>query len=338
MAEQIVLSVQNLGVGFKTESGFLPVLRGVNIDVKAGEIVALVGESGCGKTMTALSIMGLLPPGAYVSGGRIEFLGIDLLSLTDEERRKIRGKEISMIFQEPSTSLNPVLKVGEQIEEVLVFHYNATKELARRRALQMLKMVEIPSPQRVFDMYPHQLSGGMKQRVMIAQALAAGPKLLIADEPTTALDVTVQAQILSLLKRLQRNLKLSVLLITHNLGIVAELAQRIYVMYAGRIVEEAPVEEIYTSPAHPYTQGLLASIPTVKGKKELKYIPGTVPSVKELAQISGCPFFNRCPKADSVCSKVFPPPHQVSPGHRVWCFHPEVRGASGKKSEEVFSG
>jgi oligopeptide/dipeptide ABC transporter ATP-binding protein len=287
---QTLLTVEDLKVSFNTDNKSLKAVDGVSFNVVQEEVLGLVGESGCGKTLTALSIMRLLPPNANLSG-RIFFKGEDILTKKDEDLRKIRGRDISMIFQEPMTSLNPVFTIGYQIAEVLITHKNMTKRQAMDEAVRLLKSVKIPSPELRIKEYPHQMSGGMRQRVMIAMAIACNPSLIIADEPTTALDVTIQAQILELLGSLKEKNKMSLLLITHDLGIVAEWSHRIEVMYAGRIVEEAIVSEIFLNPRHPYTIGLLESLPKKKGER-LCPIPGQVPKLDELP--SGCKFSPRC--------------------------------------------
>ncbi len=317
-----LLEVDNLKTHFFTRDGVVRAVDGVSFTVNAGETLAVVGESGCGKSVTSLSILRLIatPPGRVVAG-EIRFQGRDLLKLGEPEMRKVRGNEISMIFQEPMTSLNPVLTVGRQIAEALTLHRGLSRNEASARAIEMLKLVHIPEPERRVTEYPHQLSGGMRQRVMIAMALACDPKLLIADEPTTALDVTIQAQILDLMRELKDKTGAAIVLITHDLGVVADMAQRVVVMYAGRIVEQALVADLYAHPRHPYTAGLLASIPRLNeadDNKRLAEIPGMVPSLKEA--IAGCVFAPRCTYATARCQREYPPLEEKSPGHSVACW------------------
>jgi peptide/nickel transport system ATP-binding protein len=298
----------------------VPIVDGVSLSVGRGETVCVVGESGCGKSLTALSVLRLLDPPLFATGGRIRFGGVDLLRLAEPELRKVRGKRIAMIFQEPMTALNPVLTVGEQIVEVLTLHEGMSRKTARARAIELLGEVRLPAPARQVDAYPHVLSGGMRQRVMIAMALACGPELLIADEPTTALDVTVQAQILALLAELQERRGMSLLLITHDLGVVAETARRVAVMYAGRIVEEAPVRALFRAPQHPYTRALLRSLPGAAGGK-LKSIPGQVPA--PAAYPPGCRFHPRCDERFEPCAAA-QPGWTVVGETRVACFAREA--------------
>jgi peptide/nickel transport system ATP-binding protein len=317
-----LLEVEGLKTWFYTRDGVVRAVDGVSFDVHAGETVAMVGESGCGKSVTSLSILRLIasPPGRTIAG-RITFEGRNLLALPEEEMRKVRGNEISMIFQEPMTSLNPVLTIGRQIAETLTLHRGLSRGDAMARTVEMLKLVNIPEPDSRTDQYPHQLSGGMRQRVMIAMALACGPKLLIADEPTTALDVTIQAQILDLMRALKARTGAAILLITHDLGVVAEMAQRVFVMYAGRKVEEAPVADLFARPRHPYTRGLLASIPRLGAavaRKRLAEIPGVVPSLREA--IPGCVFAPRCAYATERCRREYPPLERKADGHFVACW------------------
>ncbi|MGE5095700.1 MAG: ABC transporter ATP-binding protein [Betaproteobacteria bacterium] len=316
-----LLDVQDLRTHFFTRDGVVRAVDGVSFSVEKGETLAIVGESGCGKSVTSLSILRLIasPPGRTV-GGRVMFEGRDLLALPMPEMRRIRGDAISMIFQEPMTSLNPVLTIGRQISEVLTLHRGLSREDAARRALEMLRLVHIPEGERRIGQYPHELSGGMRQRVMIAMALACEPRLLIADEPTTALDVTIQAQILDLMRELKSRTGAAIVLITHDLGVVAEMAQRVVVMYAGRKVEEAPVVELFARPCHPYTRGLLDSMPKLglRGRR-LTEIPGTVPSLME--PIPGCTFAPRCPFATQQCREEYPPLEEKSPGHSAACWH-----------------
>jgi peptide/nickel transport system ATP-binding protein len=296
-----LLDVQDLRTYFHTEEGVARAVDGVSLSVERGEMLGLVGESGCGKSVTSLSVMGLVPePGRVEEGSRIRFGERELTGASEKEMRKVRGNDIAMIFQEPMTSLNPVYPVGEQIAEAVRLHQGMNKKEARQRSIELLELVGIPVPERRVDEYPHQLSGGMRQRVMIAMALANEPDLLIADEPTTALDVTIQAQILELLAELRARLGMGVLLITHDLGVVAEVCDRVVVMYAGQVVEEGPVERIFASPAHPYTEGLLAAVPRPDQKAgRLAVIPGTVPSPTRWP--TGCRFRARCPYAWDLC-------------------------------------
>jgi peptide/nickel transport system ATP-binding protein len=323
-----LLAVENLKTWFYTRDGVVRAVDGVSFSVQAGETLAIVGESGCGKSVTSLSILRLIasPPGRTLAG-RIIFEGTDLLSLPEAEMRKVRGDRISMIFQEPMTSLNPVLSIGRQIAETLQLHRHLGHAAAIARAIELLHLVKIPEPERRVAQYPHQLSGGMRQRVMIAMALACDPRLLIADEPTTALDVTIQAQILDLMRELQAKTGAAIVLITHDLGVVAEMAQRVVVMYAGRIVEQAPVKELFARPRHPYTQGLMKSIPRLgeiekQGetgtRRRLAEIPGMVPSLKQ--EIAGCIFAPRCAYATERCRSEYPPLEQKPPGHYVACW------------------
>jgi peptide/nickel transport system ATP-binding protein len=322
------LEVENLGTWFYTRQGIVKAVDGVDFQVASGETLAIVGESGCGKSMTALSLMRLIPepPGRIVSGA-VRLGGRDLLKIGEEEMRKVRGNEISMIFQEPMTSLNPVMTIGKQIAEALVLHRNMNRKAAFRRAIEMLDLVRIPEPAQRAREYPHQLSGGMRQRAMIAMALACNPKVLIADEPTTALDVTIQAQILDLIVELQREFSAAVILITHDLGVVAETARRVIVMYAGRKVEEAEVGELFARPLHPYTAGLMASIPRLdlmrgedkRPEGRLQEIPGIVPPLFALPP--GCAFAPRCPKADDLCRRERPAYEKKRPAHWAACWH-----------------
>ncbi len=324
-----LLDIQGLKTHFKTDDGWLHAVDGVDIAIDAGETVGVVGESGCGKSVTAKTVMKLIdmPPGKIVAG-RVLWQGRDLVPLGPAEMQKIRAKEIAIIFQEPMTSLNPVFTIGEQIAESVRLHEGLSKREAMNRAVEMLKLVNIPTPERRVGDYPHQFSGGMRQRVMIAIALACNPKLVIADEPTTALDVTIQAQILDLLAELKERLGMAVMLITHAMGVVAEVAQRVVVMYAGKVVEEAPVNELFGHPLHPYTQGLIRSIPRIDTaaiqKVRLETIPGTVPKLIEPAD--GCRFAGRCKYAMPECSRATPPLVEVARGHKVACIlHPAMR-------------
>jgi peptide/nickel transport system ATP-binding protein/oligopeptide transport system ATP-binding protein len=318
---ETLLSVRGLTTRFFTEEGVSYAVEDVSFDVPRGRTVALVGESGCGKTVTALSILRLVPdpPGRTVAGSVI-MGGTDLLALSEAAMREVRGNRISMVFQEPMTSLNPVFTIGDQIAESLTLHKRISRADALGRTVAMLRKVGIPDPQSRLREYPHQMSGGMRQRAMIAMALVCGPALLIADEPTTALDVTIQAQILDLLRGLQGDLGMSILLITHDLGVVAETAHQVAVMYAGRIVEKAPVLELFDNPLHPYTVGLFRSRPTLEHKGALEAIPGLVPS--PLAIPPGCPFHPRCPLSDGArCLHERPPLQPRKEGHAVACWH-----------------
>ena len=322
-----LLSVENLQTHFGTPDGVVRAVEGLSFHIDAGETVAIVGESGCGKSVTSMSILRLIPTPPGKMAGRIMFEGRDLLACTDAEMRALRGKEISMIFQEPMTSLNPVMQVGQQIGESLRLHEGLSARDAERRAVEILTLVGIPAPECRVKVFPHQLSGGMRQRVMIAIALACNPKLLIADEPTTALDVTIQAQILDLMRDLKTRLGSAIMLITHDLGVVAEMAQRVVVMYAGRKVEEGTVGEIFGNPQHPYTRGLLGAVPKLgsslemTGRSKLTEIPGQVPSLRK--PIIGCPFAGRCAIATEICSKIAPAVEEKQPGHFVACHYAE---------------
>ncbi len=322
-----VLEVSGLSTVFHTRRGLVRAVQDVSFAVNAGETLAIVGESGCGKTITALSLMRLVPmPPGEIAAGSVKVDGTDLLKLSDNEMREMRGSKIAMIFQEPMTALNPLLTVGNQIEEMVVLHDKCSREVARKRAVEMLHHVRIPEPDRRAREYPHQLSGGMRQRAMIAMALACRPKVLVADEPTTALDVTIQAQILDLIGDLQREFGTAVVLITHDLGVVAETAKRVVVMYAGRKVEEAPVEEIFARPYHPYMQGLMNSIPRVGSARGLDVAPderlqeisGIVPPLNDLPP--GCAFEPRCTKADARCKTQRPELATKAPDHIAACW------------------
>jgi peptide/nickel transport system ATP-binding protein len=317
-----LLEIENLQTHFRTRDGVNRAVDGVSFTVEAGETLAIVGESGCGKSVTASSVLRLIPEPPGKIKGSIRFEGVDLLKLDERAMRDIRGNQISMVFQEPMTSLNPVLTVGRQIGETLRLHQGLGREAAERRAVEMLRLVRIAEPERRAREYPHQLSGGMRQRVMIAIALACNPKLLIADEPTTALDVTIQAQILDLMSELKQRVGAAIILITHDLGVVAEIAERVLVMYAGRKVEEAPVGELFRSPRHPYTQGLLGALPKLGSSlnekaTKLVEIPGAVPSLKQ--RIAGCVFASRCALARDVCRHVPPALELKAPGHLAAC-------------------
>ena len=300
-----LLDIENLSTSFYTEDSVIRAVRGINLQIRKGEVLAIVGESGCGKSVTALSILRLLPmPPGHFDSGSIKFNGRDLIRLSETDMQNIRGNDISMIFQEPMTSLNPILTVGDQVSEAIIQHQNKTHAKARILTLELLNKVAIPSPKIRMDQYPNELSGGMKQRIMIAIAIACRPALLIADEPTTALDVTIQAQILNLLATLRQETEMSILLIIHNLGIVAQFANRVAVMYSGKIVEEAPVEIIFDNPMHPYTRGLLNSLPSTGKKRKLEPIPGAVPHPAFLP--SGCAFHPRCNEAMPQCQQQSP--------------------------------
>jgi peptide/nickel transport system ATP-binding protein len=317
-----LLEIENLQTHFRTPDGVNRAVDGVSFTVEAGETVAIVGESGCGKSVTASSVLRLIPEPPGKIKGSIRFEGVDLLKLDERAMRDIRGNQISMVFQEPMTSLNPVLTVGHQIGETLRLHQGLGREAAERRVVEMLRLVGIAEPERRAREYPHQLSGGMRQRVMIAIALACNPKLLIADEPTTALDVTIQAQILDLMSELKQRVGAAIILITHDLGVVAEIAERVLVMYAGRKVEEAPVGGLFRSPRHPYTQGLLGALPKLGSSlnekaTKLVEIPGAVPSLKQ--RIAGCVFASRCALARDICRHVPPALELKAPGHLAAC-------------------
>src|SRR3954464_3613323 len=323
-----VLEVRSLRTQFMTQDGVVKAVDDVSFYVMPGETLGVVGESGSGKSMTGLSIMRLIPsPPGKIANGQVLFEGKDIIKMSDGQVRSIRGNKIAMIFQDPMTSLNPVLTVNRQISEALELHLKMDKSAARKRSIELLTEVGIPSAESRIDDYPHQFSGGMRQRVMIAMALACNPKLLIADEPTTALDVTIQAQILDLMRDLKTRLGSAIMLITHDLGVVAEMAQRVVVMYAGRKVEEAPVGEIFANPQHPYTRGLLGAVPklgsslSMQGRTKLAEIPGQVPSLRQ--RIQGCPVASRCLSATDLCRDVAPAVEEKRPGHRVACHFAE---------------
>ena len=319
MNSENVLEIRALRSSFFTDKGEVPAVNGIDMDIPKGKVVGLVGESGCGKSMTARSIMGLLKYPGKVAGGQIMMGETDLTKLKDRELRRICGKDISMIFQEPMTSLNPVLRVGRQVQETLLVHdHSISKEEARRQVIEMFKRVGIPEAEKRFSCYPHELSGGLRQRVMIAMAMVCKPQLLIADEPTTALDVTIEAQILRLMKELCQESSMSVLLITHNLGVVAQLCDYVYVMYAGRIMEQASIYDLFDHPSHPYTRGLMASIPQIGNNPEyLHTIPGVVPNLLHLPK--GCSFCNRCEYADVRCRDSLPDLYLVGDNHYSRC-------------------
>ena len=332
MSGHPLLQVDGLVTSFKTPSVTVRAVDGVSLSVARGQTVCIAGESGCGKSLTALSIMGLLPDVARVESGVIRFNGVDVLALPPAERRGLRGRALAMIFQEPMTALNPVLSIGHQIAEVFAIHGTAGRREAREKVLALLRQVKIPDAERRYDEYPHQMSGGMKQRVMIAMALASRPELLIADEPTTALDVTIQAQVLNLLRELQRELGTGIVFVTHDLAVVAEIADRVVVMYAGRVVEQGSVADVLEHPAHPYTIGLLAARPrpgqTRHGGQRLNVIPGAVPS--PFVKTDGCRYEARCPRAQARCRVDVPALARVAPGakddgsgHAAACHFPE---------------
>ncbi|BDG62152.1 ABC transporter ATP-binding protein [Caldinitratiruptor microaerophilus] len=320
-----LLEIENLHVTFHTYAGEVQAVRGVDLTLREGESLAIVGESGSGKSVTMLSVMRLLPRNATVTG-RIRFAGRDVLALRNSELRRVQGREIGMVFQDPMTSLNPTLTVGLQITESLRYHLGMGKREAEERAIELLKMVGVPAAESRLNQYPHQFSGGMRQRVMIAIALACQPRLLIADEPTTALDVTIQAQIMNLLKELKKKLNMSLILITHDLGIVAGMADRVMVMYGGQVVEQGPVRDIYYNSRHPYTWGLLRSVPRVHAsrRERLESIPGSPPNL--LAPPSGCPFHPRCRHAMVICEEEAPQLQEVRGEHRsaCWLLHPQA--------------
>jgi peptide/nickel transport system ATP-binding protein len=328
-SNDIVLRVDQLVTSFRTDDGIVTALDGVSFSIGRGRTLGVVGESGCGKSVTSLSIMGLLPQGVgRVESGAICFEGRNLLQLSEDEMRSLRGNRMAMIFQEPMTALNPVFTAGEQIIEVFMTHRSMNAVEARAASLKMMELVRIPDPERRLDEYPHQMSGGMKQRIMIAMALACQPTLIIADEPTTALDVTIQAQILKLIKDLQADLGTAVMFITHDLGVIAEVADDVIVMYAGQVVEAANIMSLFDRPRHPYTLGLMASIPDGRRPKDSKLptIKGTVPSLKDLS--SGCRFFERCPFSEARCAKDTPSLKTVEVGHDVACHF----------ADEIFKG
>ncbi len=320
-----LLEVENLQTHFRTPEGVNRAVNGVSLSLEAGETLAVVGESGCGKSVTAMSILRLIPQPPGKIAGSIRFQGRSLLELTEREMRSIRGNDISMIFQEPMTSLNPVLTIGRQITETLILHQKLSRDDANRRAVEMLRLANIPEPERRLTQYPHELSGGMRQRVMIAMALACNPKLLIADEPTTALDVTVQAQILDLMRQLKAKTGTAIILITHDLGVVAEMAERVIVMYAGKKVEEASAKALFATPRHPYTKALLGSMPRLNssregpaGKARLAEIRGVVPPLTQ--RIPGCIFAPRCAYATDLCRQAYPHYEELAPRHWAACW------------------
>jgi oligopeptide/dipeptide ABC transporter ATP-binding protein len=324
-AAEPLLAVRDLVIEFTTARGIVRAVDGVSLTIARGATLGLVGESGCGKSVTSLAIMRLLDPNARIRGGTIDFDGRDLAALDEDEMRRLRGARLAMIFQEPTTSLNPVFSAGAQVAEALRCHRGLARDAAWAAAVELLRLVEIPDAERRARSYPHELSGGMRQRVMIAMAISCEPALLIADEPTTALDVTIQAQILDLLRDLKGRLGMSLLLITHDLGVVATEADEVAIMYAGRIVERAPSRALFAAPAHPYTHALLASLPRLDRRAErLTPIPGSVPDLLELP--SGCRFRDRCPRASQRCAAEDPRLAEISPGRLVACFHPLLEG------------
>lgn len=334
-----LLEVKNLVTSFRTSDGKLQAVKDVSFHVGKGETLCIVGESGCGKSITSLSVMRLLPSNGDIESGEILLNDEPLQKLSNESMRKLRGNKMSMIFQEPMTALNPVLTIGYQLREPLMLHQKVSKKEASNQSIELLRKVGIPNPDKRLNQYPHELSGGMRQRVMIAMALACNPSLLIADEPTTALDVTIQAQILDLINDLKKEFDMGVLMITHDMGVVAEVADRVMVMYAGKKIEEGPVQEIFENPQHPYTRGLLNSVPNVDDPEfELEPITGTMPGLNE--QISGCRFHPRCEFATDKCKLNAPPELKVSEGHFASCWYAEKKGVaaddySGKIALEV---
>ncbi len=315
-----LVEIKNLKTYFYTEDGVVKAVDDVSFNIKKGEIIGVVGESGCGKSVTAMSIMRLIPsPPGKIVGGEILFEDKKILELKDDEMRAIRGNDIAVIFQEPMTSLNPIFTIGYQIEEVIMLHQRLNKVEAKKKAVEMLKLVGVPRADEIVECYPHELSGGMRQRAMIAMAVSCNPKLLIADEPTTALDVTIQAQILDIMKDLKKKLDTSIMLITHDLGVIAEMAEYVVVMYAGKVIEEAPVIELFQNPMHPYTEGLMKSKPSLdKDVDRLYSIPGQVPNPINMPE--ECYFCARCPKAIDICRKQQPSIREIRPGHKVACF------------------
>lgn len=317
-AAQALLHIENLKTVISSKDGKLVPVDGVDITIPKGKTVGIVGESGCGKSMTAMSIMGLLPNTTHIEEGKILFQDMDLTKLNPKELRKITGDKISIIFQEPMTSLNPVIRVGKQVREAILLHEKVSKEEAKQRVIEIFRQVGIPEPERRYNAYPHQLSGGLRQRVMIGMAMVCNPDLLIADEPTTALDVTIEAQILHLMRQLQKDKGTSIMMITHNLGVVAEICDQVYVMYAGKVVESAEVHELFQNPKHPYTQGLLGALPKMDSRQRLNSIDGMVPTLKDMP--TGCRFAPRCPMATQKCREEQPALVDVTAEHQVRCF------------------
>lgn len=322
-----ILKVQNLKTVFFTDDGQVPAVDGIDFYINEGEILGIVGESGCGKSVTSLSVMGLVSEPGKIVDGKIHFNGEDITHAPERKMRTLRGNEIAMIFQEPMTSLNPVFTIGDQLTEAIRIHRKISKKQAKDRATELLQLVGLPRPKALLENYPHQLSGGMRQRVMIAMAMACDPKVLIADEPTTALDVTIQKQILNLMKKLNRETGTAIVLITHDLGVVAQMCERVIVMYAGKIVEEGAVRDIFNHPSHPYTKGLLASVPDLRRQTSRLYsIPGNVPKPGSITE--GCLFYPRCQEAMAICAQKRPGLVDLKNGHRVRCFlHGEVEEA-----------
>lgn len=314
-----ILTIRDLKVAFQVKGKLAYALDGINIDIPKGKIVGIVGESGCGKSMTAMSIMGLIKNPGKIVGGSIDFCGTELTKMSVRDYAKIRGKDISMIFQEPMTSLNPVVKVGKQVMEAIILHEKISKEEAKMRVIEIFNEVGIPEAEKRFNSYPHELSGGLRQRVMIGMAMICKPKLLIADEPTTALDVTIEAQILKLMKKLCESVGTSIIMITHNMGVVAEICDYVYVMYAGRVVESTMTKTLFNETAHPYTNGLLKSIPTIGKKQDRLYtIKGNVPNILNLPK--GCRFVDRCDYAQDICFSSRPADEYIKDNHMVSCF------------------
>ncbi|MFQ3544313.1 ABC transporter ATP-binding protein [Halobacillus rhizosphaerae] len=334
--EKQLLNVHNLVTSFRTAEGRLSAVRGVSFSVDQQETLCIVGESGCGKSITTLSVLQLLPSNGEITAGSITFKGEELTTKKEEQMRKLRGNDISMIFQEPMTALNPVFTIGYQLKEPLKLHTKLNKTETRNRAIELLQQVGIPNSEKRLKQYPHELSGGMRQRVMIAIALACNPALLIADEPTTALDVTIQAQILDLIDDLKAELGMGVVMVTHDMGVVAEVADRVMVMYAGNVVETGTVEEIFSNPQHPYTQGLLASVPNVDdASQKLEAIPGSLPNLSE--KIEGCRFHPRCPYAMEKCMEQEPPSFKISDHHQSKCWLQEEEVNSHDRKHRAYS-
>ncbi len=328
---EFLLQVEDLKTTFYTDDAVIRAVDGVSFNVRPGEVVGLVGESGCGKSVVSLSIMRLIkyPPGK-IEGGKVLLNDQDLLSLDEGSMRRIRGNDIAMIFQEPMTSFNPVYKIGDQVSEAIRLHQGLEREDAWKEAVKMLELVGIPRPNEIINDYPHQLSGGMRQRAMIAMALSCNPKLLIADEPTTALDVTIQAQILELMKEIKARVNTAIIFITHDLGVIAEMADYVVVMYSGKIVENTDVRRLFSEPKHPYTAGLIKSKPILEEEKEvLEYIPGSVPNPMEMP--SGCPYHPRCPEVMDICSQVMPDLLEFNPRHLVRCWLYQKQKSEGMK-------
>lgn len=315
-----IVEFKNLSISFKIDEGIVRAVNDVSFEVRKGEVLGIVGESGCGKSVTSMSLMRLLPvPPTIYESGSINLNGVDILSLSEEEMREKRGSEVAIIFQEPMTSLNPVMKIGHQISEVMLIHQKISKSEAKKRAIELINLVGIPRAESIFNSYPHELSGGMRQRIMIAIAVACNPKVLIADEPTTALDVTIQAQILDLIKNMKSKFDMSIMMITHDLGVIAEMADYVIVMYAGKIVEKAKVLDIFKNPKHPYTIGLMKSKPTFEGNNEKLYsIPGQVPNPMNLPNY--CYFYERCDRRKDICKKGIPDLISVGNSHYVSCY------------------